>query len=92
MAQDDRRRERMPHEVEHMLPGGIYWEGDDSEGDRTDVSLVECGTGEPGNPFTFMLTITTGNGSYNLCALLPGDVKRLGKWLWDVGSTDMRGM
>jgi hypothetical protein len=74
--------------VEHMLPGGIYWEGDDVEGDRTDVSLVECGTGEPGNPHTFQLTISTGNGSYNLCSILPKDVERLGEWLmltarWD---------
>jgi hypothetical protein len=75
---------------EHIMPGGVYWEGDDREGDRTDVSLVECGTGEPGNPFTFMLTITTGNGTYNLCSVLPEDVERIGEFLQRVARTDRR--
>ncbi len=73
------------------MPGGVYWEGDDRDGDRTDVSLVECGTGEIGNPFTFQLTITTGSGTYSLCSIMPEDVERIGEFLCRVGRTDQRG-
>ena len=76
---------------EHILPGGIYWEGDDKDGDRTDVTLVECGTGEPGNPQTYMLTLTTGNSSYNLCQIMPDDVVRLANWLQGVVSASKHG-
>lgn len=75
---------------EYIMPGGVYWEGDDREGDRTDISLVECGTGEPGNPFTFQLNITTGNGSYGLCSILPEDMKRIGEFLKQVAESDRR--
>ena len=83
-------RAKAAKQYEYQLPGGIYWEGDNRGGDRTDVSLVECGKGEPSNPYTFMLTITTGNGSYNLCGLLPEDVKRLGDWLRQTADADNR--
>lgn len=75
---------------EHIMPGGVYWEGDDREGDRTDISLVECGTGEEGNPFTFQLSIITGSGSYNLCGVTPADVLRIAKFLKDVATNDRR--
>lgn len=76
--------------VEHIMLGGVYWEGDNKLGDRTDISLVECGTGEDGNPFTFQLTITTGSGTYSLCSITRHDVMCIGKFLTTIAREDRR--
>lgn len=74
------------------IPGGIYYEGDDKLGDRTDVSIIGVGMGKEDNPYVLNLNITTGSGSYLLCSITIEDMIQLGRWISNIAHEKAREM
>ncbi len=71
---------------EHEFPGGIYFEGDEADPTRTDVSLEVS----PCKPRTIDIRFVSGAGTFCLAGCLIKDVKALAKWMAGVAEDEQQ--